>query len=129
MYSILVKNEDSILFAEDWLRQLNYTFPGPQMKSWFTTFDTDLKTESAFSLEEQSPICSIVKRRDVRENADVYLPQMTNDTFHMSACLCPLDKDGTATGVNRKRCRKILDFAQLKRDTNCHFVKVSFPVR
>ena len=73
LYSIRVKNKDFlIIFAEDGLRQMNYNFPGSQRKAWCTTFDRDLKTDNVFSGQEVSPIFSIVKRRDVRKNGDVY---------------------------------------------------------
>ena len=117
LYLICVKNEDFlIVFAEDGLRQINYTFPGSQRKAWCTAFERDLKTENVFSGQEVSPICGIVKRRDVRENGDVYLPQRTNGTFHMSAYLCPFDEDDTAAGVSNQIHAKLNQYAATPRN-------------
>ena len=108
LHSVRVKNEDFlIVFAEDGLRQINYTFPRSQTKGWCVTFDRGLKTEIDFSRQEVSSICSIVKRREVRENGDVYLPQRTNGTFHMSAYMCPLNEDDTAAGVSNQILEKL----------------------
>ena len=117
-----MKNEDFLIgFAEEGLRQMNYTFPGSQRKAWCTAFDRYLKTENVFSGQEVSPICSIVKRRDVRENGDVYLPQRTNGTFHMSAYLCPLDEDDTAAGVSNQILAKLNQYAATPRNNTKMF--------
>ena len=117
LYSIRIKNQNFlIVFAEDGLRQLNYSFPGSQRKAWCTAFDKDLKNESAFSHQEVSPICSIVKRRDTRESGDVQLAQRTNTTFYMSAYLCPLDEDDTAASVSNQILSKINQYAAAPRN-------------
>ena len=54
-----------------------------------------------------SPIFSIVKRRDIRKHGDVYLPQRTNGTFHMSAHMYPLDEDNIAARLRNQILAKL----------------------
>ena len=112
-----MKNEDFlIVFAEDGLRQMNHVSPRSQRKAWCTVFERDLKNKNVFNGQEVSPICSIVRRRDVRENGDVYLQQRSNGTFHMSAYLCPLDEDDTAAGVSNQILAKLNQYASTPRN-------------
>ena len=54
------------------MRQMNYRFPGTQRKAWCTAFERDLRNESAWSGANICPISSIVKRRDIREEGDIF---------------------------------------------------------
>ena len=44
------------------------------------------------------------------------MPQSTNDTFHMSAYLCPLDEDNTAASVSNQILSKINQYAAAPRN-------------
>ena len=112
LYCIRIKNQNFlVVFAEDGIRQMNYRFPGTQRKAWCTAFERDLRNESAWSSGEVSPICSIVKRRDIREPRDVFLSQRANPNFHMNAYLCPMDENDTPAGICNQIVAKLNEYA------------------
>ena len=112
LYCIRIKNQNFlVVFAEDGIRQMNYRFPGTQRKAWCTAFERDLRNESAWSSGEVSPICSIVKRRDIREPGDVFLSQRANPNFHMKAYLCPMDGNDTPAGICNQIVAKLNEYA------------------
>ena len=112
LYCIRIKNQNFlVVFAEDGIRQMNYRFPGTQRKAWCTAFERDLRNESAWSSGEVGPICSIVKRRDIREQGDVFLAQRSNPNFHMNAYLSPMDENDTPTGICNQIVAKLNEYA------------------
>ena len=117
LYCIRIKHQQFlVVFTEDGMRQMNYRFPGSQRKAWCTAFDRDLRNESAWSSGEVCPISSIVRRRDIREEGDVFLSQRTSVGFPMAAYLCPLDVDDTPAGISNQIVTKLNEYASNSRN-------------
>ena len=126
LYCIRIKNHQFlVVFAEDGMRQMNYRFPGTQRKAWCTAFERDLRNESAWSGANICPISSIVKRRDIREEGDIFLAQRTSVGFPMTAYMCPMDEDDTPFGISNEIVSKLNEYASHARNNMKTFRFVS----
>ena len=122
VYSIRIKNGEFLLvFAEDGPRAFTWGFPGTQRKAWCTAFEKDLKDERAWPVGE-SPISSIVKRRDIRDNThDNPLAQKTSTQYYMTAFLCFMGPDDTPASISNSIVRKINEYSSDRNNNMKYF--------